>query len=143
MSFTVSPVEPAAAPLLAEMELRCFSDPWTAEIFDSGRSRYFLLSTADGTPAGYAGLSWVLDEGSLDNIAVLPEFRRQGAAEALLAEVEALAREKRLAVIYLEARESNTPALALYRKRGYVTVGRRKNYYEHPREDAILMTLEL
>ena len=88
-------------------------------------------------------LSSVLDEGSLDNIAVAPDRRRQGIADALLTAVEARARAMELRFITLEVRASNGPAAALYAKHGFVPVGRRTNYYEKPREDAILMTLVL
>ena len=63
--------------------------------------------------------------------------------DALLDALEARAREKNLAFLTLEVREGNAPARALYGKHGFRDVGRRKNYYEKPREDAILMTKEL
>ena len=94
----------------------------------------------DGGILGYAVLSCVLDEGNLDNIAVAPEARRNGVADALLSTLTAFGREH-LARLMLEVRSSNAPALALYEKHGFAAVGRRKNYYDAPREDAILMTL--
>jgi ribosomal-protein-alanine N-acetyltransferase len=85
----------------------------------------------------------VLDEGSLDNIAVDPAYRRQGVAQALLEALIAQGQAQRLSFITLEVREHNAPAIGLYEKNGFQVVGRRKNYYEKPREDAILMTLTL
>ena len=85
-------------------------------------------------------LSTVLDEGNLDNIAVAPAYRRQGVADALLSVVTGFGREH-LSRLMLEVRASNAPAIALYEKYGFAAVGRRKNYYDAPREDAVLMTL--
>ena len=85
-------------------------------------------------------LSVVLDEGNLDNIAVAPDYRRRGVADALLGAVTGFGRAH-LAALLLEVRASNAPAIALYEKHGFAAVGRRKNYYEAPKEDAILMTL--
>ena len=76
-------------------------------------------------------------------MAVAPEARRKHVGDTLLAAAANLAREMGLARLQLEARAGNAPALALYEKHGFEIVGRRKNYYETPREDAILMTLEL
>lgn len=89
---------------------------------------------------GYAVVSVVLDEGNLDNIAVAPEHRRQGVADALLSALTGFGREH-LAALMLEVRASNAPAIALYEKHGFTAVGRRRNYYDAPREDAVLMTL--
>ena len=90
---------------------------------------------------GYGVLSTVLDEGSLDNIATAPEHRQKGVADAILQEIIRRCREQNLAFLLLEVRAGNEPAIALYKKHGFLEVGRRKNYYEKPREDAILMTL--
>ena len=90
--------------------------------------------------AGYAGLQTVLDEGSITNVAVLPEFRRRGAARALLEELLARGKAMDLAFLTLEVRASNAPAIALYTGLGFQEVGRRRGYYEAPREDALLFT---
>ena len=86
-------------------------------------------------------LSTVLDEGNLDNIAVARPARRNGVADALLSALTGFGREH-LACLMLEVRASNAPAIALYEKHGFTAAGRRKNYYDAPCEDAILMTLE-
>ena len=96
----------------------------------------------DGTLLGYAGLLVVLDEGYITNVAVRPAFRRQGIASELLAVFERFARANHLAFLTLEVRASNAAAVALYEKQGYVRAGLRRNYYEHPKEDAIIMTRE-
>ncbi|MBR1497462.1 MAG: ribosomal protein S18-alanine N-acetyltransferase [Oscillospiraceae bacterium] len=133
-------------PRLAEIERECFSVPWTVDMLRSQFSpgqHVFLVAEKDGEAAGYIGLAYVLDEGYISNVAVAPAFRRRGVGDALLDGMEARGRALALAFLTLEVRESNAPARALYAKHGYRDVGRRKNYYEKPREDAILMTKEL
>ena len=110
-------------------------------IIGSALSSAILLALGeDGALLGYAVLSTVLDEGNLDNIAVAPDCRRRGVADALLSALTAFGRA-RLACLMLEVRASNTSAIALYEKHGFQAVGRRKNYYDAPKEDAVLMTL--
>ena len=84
----------------------------------------------------------VLDEGYITNVAVRPDCRRQGIAGKLLQVFLDFAKGNHLAFLSLEVRASNYDAIALYGSRGFRSVGRRKNYYEHPREDAIIMTKE-
>ena len=95
-----------------------------------------------GRVVGYAGLQVVLDEGYITNVAVRPECRRMGVASQLLQVFLNFAKANKLAFLTLEVRASNYDAIALYGSRGFRSVGRRKNYYEHPKEDAIIMTLE-
>ena len=93
--------------------------------------------------AGYAGLMHVLDEGYINNVAVDPALRRRGTADALLDELERRCRALCLSFATLEVRAGNAPAIALYEKHGYRSVGLRRRYYEKPVEDAVIMTLEL
>ena len=91
---------------------------------------------------GYAGLLMVPYEADILNITVRPEARRQGIATQLLGKIGELAEPRGVTVIHLEVRESNTPARTLYGKLGFTVDGIRKNYYERPRENAVLMTLD-
>lgn len=131
---------------IAELERICFPDPWSrnmlAEELDNALSAFLVALDDAGRVAGYAGLQVVLDEGTITNIAVRPEYRRQGVAHQLLDVFMNFARGNRLAFLTLEVRSSNYGAIALYGELGFRSVGRRKNYYEHPREDAIIMTKE-
>ena len=145
MSFRVVPMTAVHLPDVAALEKVCFPvDPWSEALFqealDNPRVRVLLAQGEDGSILGYAVLSVILDEGNLDNIAVAPAARRQGVADALLSALIGFGREH-LAVLMLEVRSSNAPAIALYEKYGFDVVGRRKNYYDAPREDAVLMTL--
>ena len=91
---------------------------------------------------GYAGLLMVPYEADILNITVRPEARRQGIATQLLGKIGELAEPRGVTVIHLEVRESNTPARTLYGMLGFTVDGIRKNYYERPRENAVLMTLD-
>lgn len=129
---------------IAELERRCFSDPWSRQMLvehmKNECAATIVAQGEDGSVLGYAGLLTVLDEGYITNIAVHPDFRRQGIASQLLEVFTRFAQGNHMAFLTLEVRDANAAARALYAKHGYEEVGRRKNYYDHPREDAIIMT---
>ena len=131
---------------VAALERVCFSTPWSrnmlSEELDNALSAFLVALDDEGRVAGYAGLQVVLDEGTITNVAVRPECRRQGVAGKLLQVFLNFATANGLAFLTLEVRASNYDAIALYGSRGFRSAGRRKNYYEHPREDAIIMTKE-
>ncbi|KAF5076237.1 ribosomal protein S18-alanine N-acetyltransferase [Oscillibacter ruminantium] len=131
---------------IAALEKICFSTPWSramlAEELDNACSAFLTALDEDGRVIGYAGLQVVLDEGYIANIAVRPEDRQKGVASQLLQVFIDFARGNKLAFLTLEVRPSNTAAIVLYGHHGFRTAGRRKNYYEHPKEDALIMTLE-
>lgn len=146
MDYQIIPMTAEHLPAVATLEKRCFpADPWSVELFQAAledpSTSILLAEGENGALLGYAVLSVILDEGNLDNIAVAPEARRQGVADALLSALAGFGRGH-LSVLMLEVRASNAPAIALYEKHGFQAVGRRRNYYDAPREDAILMTLE-
>lgn len=145
MKLRIVPMTARHLSAVAELERVCFpADPWSEALYraaqDNPAMAVLLALGEDGALLGYAVLSTVLDEGNLDNIAVAPAYRRQGVADALLSVVTGFGREH-LSRLMLEVRASNAPAIALYEKYGFAAVGRRKNYYDAPREDAVLMTL--
>ena len=141
--MTICEAKPEHVPAIAALEARCFpADAWPEDMIARLRGRFVLAMEGDEL-LGYGVLSYVMDEGSLDNIAVARSYRRRGSADALLADIIHRGREAELAFITLEVRAGNEPAITLYKKHGFIPVGRRKNYYEKPREDAILMTLVL
>ncbi len=145
-SIEIVPLNLAWLEQALEIEKQCFPDPWSWQSMEDQINivgGMNLAAVAGGRLAGYVGAHAILDEGYIDNLAVDPSYRRQGVAVRLLAALEGLAREKGVETLTLEVRPSNAPAQALYGRRGFVPVGRRKNYYLHPKEDAILMTLEL
>jgi len=144
--FVITDAREDLIPQIQKIEQNSFSMPWTESMLRlqlNPDSHVFLTAEAAGDVIGYVGMMYVLDEGYISNVAVHPVWRRQGVADALLTELEQRGRKLLLSFLTLEVRESNAPAIALYEKHGYRSVGRRKNYYEKPTEDAILMTLTL
>lgn len=145
MNYKLTPMTAEHIPQIAALERACFSRPWSENMLREelwNESAVVIVAEGeDGTVLGYAGLQTVLDEGYIDNVAVDERFRRQGVADELIAAFVRFGRAK-LAFLTLEVRASNAAAIALYAKHGFRQVGRRKNYYEAPQEDAILMTLE-
>ena len=131
---------------VAELERICFSTPWSrnmlAEELENACSAFLVAEDDTGKVVGYAGLQVILDEGYITNVAVRPECRRNGIAGKLLQVFLDFGQANHLAFLTLEVRASNYDAIALYGSRGFRSVGRRKNYYEHPKEDAIIMTKE-
>ena len=141
--MTVVPMEERHLDTLAEIEKACFHAPWSADMLREELGKgIFLVAEQDGAVAGYVGCQTVLDEGYITNVAVRPECRRNGIAGKLLQVFLDFAQAHRLAFLTLEVRASNYGAIALYGSRGFRSMGRRKNYYEHPKEDAIIMTKE-
>lgn len=129
-----------------QIEKLCFPDPWPESFFVSELNNpgcIYLAAISGGELIGYAGLQYVLDEGYINNVAVHPDYRRMGIGSGLLRELEKKALELKLSFLTLEVRSGNSAAIALYERLGFVPVGRRKNYYERPREDALLMTKQL
>ena len=132
---------------VAALELACFSRPWSrkmlAEELENQCAAFLVAEDAvTGNVLGYAGLLVAADEGYITNVAVFPEQRRRGIAGQLLQVFLNFAEANRLAFLTLEVRPSNAAAIALYQGFGFQEAGRRKNYYDHPKEDAIIMTKE-
>ena len=145
MNYHLTTMTAEHIPQIAALEKTCFSHPWSEELLRQAlwneAAAIVVAEREDGTVLGYAGVSTVLDEGYIDNVAVDPRFRRQGVADELIAALARFGRAK-LAFLTLEVRASNAPAIALYAKHGFQQAGRRKHYYDDPKEDAIIMTLE-
>ena len=114
-------------PSVALLEAECFSEPWSEQ----------------QVPVGYCGIYLSLDEGEITNVAVRPECRKQGIADAILDTVFMEAQKRGAEKIYLEVRQSNIPAQQLYEKHGFESCGLRKNFYRKPTEHAIVMCCDL
>ena len=127
---------------IAELEKECFSLPWSkktiTEAMDNG-TLFFVAQKGEKT-VGYIGISIILDEGYITNIAVTKKERKKGVGTALLERVFAEARDNNLSFISLEVRESNNKAISLYEKFGFKKEGKRKNFYDNPKEDALILT---
>ncbi len=142
MSDRIVPMEEKHLAGLAEIERACFHTPWSENALREELDKGIFLVAVDAQdmPIGYVGCQTVLDEGYITNVAVLPAFRRCGVARRLLQRLAQRAEAQALSFVTLEVRASNAPAIALYTKAGYVPVGKRKNFYRAPTEDAVLMT---
>ena len=145
MNYQLVPMDKSHLAQVGEIERACFSHPWSMDLLEqelyNDMISLVVAEGEDGTVLGYGEVRAVLDEGTLEKIAVAPAFRRQGVAEEILKAYLRLG-QAHLAFLTLEVRESNTPAIKLYEKLGFQTVGRRKNYYREEHEDALLMTVE-
>ena len=130
---------------LEQLERMCFSRPWSkkmlAEELDNQCAAFLVAVEPETEKAvGYAGLLVVADEGYITNVAVDPSCRRQGVAAQLLQVFDNFAKGNHLAFLTLEVRPSNAAAIALYEGFGFREVGRRRNYYDLPKEDTLILT---
>ena len=141
----IEPMNASHVPQIAQLEKRCFSDPWSEKSIASELENplsVWLVAVDGGQLIGYVGSQTVLGETDMMNLAVAPEARRQGTGRALvLALVDALT-EKGSHSLMLEVRVSNTPAQKLYESLGFSQVGRRPKYYVNPRVDALILRKE-
>ena len=132
-------------PRLAELERLCFSTPWSELSFaDFARHGGLILTAGEnGGISGYITVLFAADEGEIANLATDPGARRRGIASRLLAAAEEQAASRGVKTLFLEVRVSNEGAIALYEKAAYGAVGRRKNFYQFPTEDALLYRKDL
>lgn len=146
INTVITDMDAMGARKAAELEKRCFSSPWELEEYEKSRQREdfsCLCAYTDGEFSGFLMAFHVLDECHLLDIATEEKFRRRGIGAALIRELMKRAGEKDGSVIYLEVREKNQAARGLYEKLGFVPVGKRKDYYKYPTDDAVLYTLTL
>lgn len=129
------------------VEHASFTNPWTREMYlaeldHDGVAFFFVARNPEGQIVGFCSHWRILDELHINNLAVLPDYRRQGIASALLARVLAEGAEVGIRRATLEVRRSNDSARRLYERFGFATVGVRRAYYTSPVEDAIVLSRE-
>ena len=131
---------------VAELEKICFgTEAWSENSVASelNNALSLWLVALDGERvAGYVGSQTVMDETDMMNVAVSPNYRRQGIAEKLILSLITALKEKGSHSLSLEVRASNSPAIGLYEKLSFQQVGLRKNYYRNPKEDALILRTE-
>ena len=130
---------------VAQLEKLCFRDPWSENSVSSELNNplsLWLVAVEGEKVAGYVGSQSVMGESDMMNVAVHPDFRRQGIGERLILELIDQLENRGNHSLTLEVRASNVSAIALYRKLGFVQVGLRKNYYRNPKEDALILRKE-
>ena len=126
-----------------KIENECFSHPWTRESLENelnNPTSVFYAATDDDEVIGYIGMSTVIDEAYIFNVAVTGSQRKKGIGSALIREVVTYCKKNGFYFVTLEVRESNQNAISLYSHFGFIKVGERKNYYRDPEENAVLMT---
>lgn len=131
---------------VAELEKLCFSQPWSAkslELLTNDGIGVGMVCRKDGIICAYGGMLCAVDEGQITNIATHPDFRRQGYGKAVVEALIKYAKNNHLDSISLEVRESNMPAITLYRELGFKVEGKRKDFYTKPTEAALVMVLRI
>lgn len=145
--FEIVPMSSDTVRQVANIEAACFTSPWSYEAFSdelsNPNSRTWVAISENGTAIGFLNAYFVLDEASLNNIAVSAAWRRQGIGRALIETAIRYCRQNDMVSFTLEVRKSNLPAITLYEKLGFQKVGERRNFYTLPDEDALLMTKKL
>lgn len=131
---------------VAEIEQETFARPWSRESFRQEVTRNavarYLVAEEEGKILGYAGAWVILDESHITNIAVREEARGRGIGKKLTAALLQILSNLGACYATLEVRVSNERAQNLYRSLGFISVGKRKRYYEDNNEDAFLMVCE-
>lgn len=133
------------APQVAALEKRCFTDPWSENSVASELQNplsLWLVAMDGERLAGYVGSQTVLGESDMMNVAVDEDYRRQGVGKMLIEALVEYLKARESHCLTLEVRDSNTPARNLYGSLGFSEIGRRKNYYRNPREDALILRKE-
>jgi ribosomal-protein-alanine N-acetyltransferase len=144
--YRIRSAVPADAAGLVAIERRAFSDPWSETSFREALTApwtFGLVAEMGRGTAGYLIGREVAGTGEVLNLAVAPEFRRRGIGGALLEAGLSALRRRKVDEVFLEVRESNLEAQALYIGYGFRPVGQRAAYYRNPKEDALVLRLEL
>ncbi|MEE0061089.1 MAG: ribosomal protein S18-alanine N-acetyltransferase [Acutalibacteraceae bacterium] len=149
MNFIISKMNNENATAVAEIEKNCFSKPWSISAIEAElenpNAHFYVLTVEDNNAAdnkivGYGGMHIILDEAYIANIAVLPQFRKNGFGKAITTQLINNAINHSCEFISLEVRPSNTNAVKMYSLLGFEEVGKRKNFYSSPTEDGLIMT---
>jgi ribosomal-protein-alanine N-acetyltransferase len=131
---------------VADIEEATFARPWSRDSFRQEVTRNavarYLVAEEDGQILGYAGAWIILDESHITNIAVREDARGRGLGKRLTKELLQILSNLGAGYATLEVRVSNVRAQNLYKSLGFVSVGKRKRYYEDNNEDAYLMVCE-
>jgi len=144
--YRIRPAVPADAKAMLALERRAFTDPWSEASVHEALTSAWTFGLVAETGRGIAGYligREVAGTGEVLNLAVAPEVRRRGIAGALLEAGLVAFRRRKVDEVFLEVRESNRPAQALYLSRGFRAVGQRASYYRNPKEDALVLRLAL
>jgi [ribosomal protein S18]-alanine N-acetyltransferase len=139
--YRIRPAEADDVPAVHAIEQAAFSDPWSARDFREciASDVVFLVAAEPDDVAGYVIAQDAADEGEILNLAVAPARQRGGLGRALVERTLTVLGERGVERVFLEVREGNAAARALYSSLGFQEVGRRRGYYRRPVEDAIVL----
>ncbi|MBQ7669997.1 MAG: ribosomal protein S18-alanine N-acetyltransferase [Clostridia bacterium] len=132
--------------MISAIEKVSFIDPWSRDSIEriiGSKNSCCISAIAGDRIVGYGFSRTVVDECEILDLAVSPKYKRQGIGKAVLEKMLECARNAGAETAYLEVREGNPAAIALYEGVGFSVIGRRKNYYRYPTEDALIMSLKL
>lgn len=132
---------------VVEIEAQAYGEHhWSKSSFydemSNNLAKYYSAKTEDGTLIGYAGTWHIIDEGHITTIAVRKEYQRQHVGEAIITKILEDCYKNGIKYLTLEVRESNQPAISLYQKYGFQSLGTRKGYYQDNNENALIMWTE-
>ncbi len=142
MELTIREMQEPDLLAVAALEARIFTMPWSENGFRASlksKDTVYLTAWLGDTLAGYCGLLQSFDEADITNVAVASECRNQGVGGRMLTELMRRGGERGIKNFTLEVRAGNAPAIHLYERLGFVSAGIRKNFYERPTEDAVIM----
>ncbi len=146
MSLEIKEMTSAHIEEIAKLEKECFSSPWSEDGLKTelkNNFARFYVAFSEGRIVGYIGSHNIIGEVYVTNVAVSPDFRRNGVGKTLVKFLIEQMETEKAEFVTLEVRKSNLNAISLYEKCGFEKVGERRNFYEKPIEDAILMTIQL
>ena len=127
---------------VSQIEKECFSTPWSRDSFEDmidNEAALYMVAEDNGYIVANCGVITVAGEGDICNVAVDPSYRKRGIAKLLLTRVmEEASKEMAVLSFTLEVRRSNTAAISLYEKLGFVNEGIRPGFYTSPKEDAVI-----
>lgn len=143
--ITIAQMQEQDTAAAAEIEAAVCSMPWSGQGFSDAlkQDTLFLTAKQNGKVAGYCGMYCAFEEGEITNVAVAPKQQKQGIGRKLVSCLLEQGKQRGIERIVLEVRVSNAPAIKLYESFGFWHAGIRKGFYEKPREDALIMVLEL
>lgn len=123
-------------------EAACFSAPWSVNAFRDTLTRaeaIYLVAELDGRIVGHCGVTNILGEGDITNVAVHPDYRNRGIGQSMLKALIQQGKTAGITAFTLEVRAGNQAAVHMYEKAGFAVEGVRKGFYDKPREDALIM----
>lgn len=146
VSVTLAPASKRHIASIVRIERESFSDPWSEDAFvgmvDSPLAVFTVAVDEDESVIGYSAATGAWEDGEILSVAVDGKARRRGIGGLLLDSAIAALKDQLVARVFLEVRESNSAAIALYKSRGFEQLSIRRNYYRRPVENALVMRLD-